>query len=380
MIPDGVVLDARTVSPRFPGIGRYVLGLLRGSGDCAATDPCRVTRPPCVLTSLTPDPRLPSSRTLKVTSSPFDLRQQWEVPRALRDCGARLYHSPYYLMPLHPGVVTVLNCWDVIPLAVRGLFGRTGRLAYRAAHLLAFRVAQAIVVPTETTRADVLRFFPRSGPKLVVVAPGSQLNVELSGQEAEARRRSLGLPSEYVLYAGSNKPHKNLPLLAAAWAGAVRTAPGITRHVQLVVAGPVDSRYPDAAAAAAANEVAGRVIGLGHVDDETLAALYQGARLFVFPSAYEGFGLPVVEAMARGVPVVCGDARALMEVAGDAAVTCPGGNPDVLAAAIVRLLDDEGERQRLRAAGLSRAARFTWEATARATFAVYHRALGAMRV
>lgn len=290
MTPEGVVLDARTVTPRFPGIGRYVLGLVRGleprgPGDIAEAESRKVPRPPwLLLTSPMPDPRLPRRGTLEISSSPFDLRQQWEVPRALRACGARVYHSPYYLMPLAPGVPAVLNCWDMIPLAVPGLFGPARRLAFRLAHLLAFRAAHVIVVPSEATRSDLRRFFPRSDPKLVVVPPGSGLNVAVTREDAEARRQELGLPPRYVLYAGSNKPHKNLPALLEAWARALRQAPDATRNVPLVVAGPADPRFPGGAAGAAANGVAGRVVDLGYVDDETIAALYGGASLFVFPS------------------------------------------------------------------------------------------------
>jgi len=365
VISEGVVLDARTVSPRFPGIGRYVLGLLRGAEPLP---------PWLLLTSPIPDPRLPRGRTLEISSSPFDLRQQWEVPRALRACGARAYHSPYYLMPLAPGVPAVLNCWDMIPLAVPRLFGPGRRLAFRLAHLLAFRAAHVIVVPSEATRRDVRRFFPRSEAKLVVVPPGCDLNVAMTREEAEARRQGLGLPPRYVLYVGSNKPHKNLPALLEGWARARRQAPDATRNVTLVVAGPADPRFPGGAAGAAANGMAGDVMDLGYVDDETLAALYRGASLFVFPSRYEGFGLPVVEAMAQGVPVICGPAPALQEVTAGAAATCDA-TPEGLAGALVRLLEDGVERDRLRAAGLSRVAPFTWHATARAMTGVYHRAL-----
>ena len=366
MIPEGLVLDARTVSPRFPGIGRYVLGLSRAWGAAAShalffASPAR-------------DPRLPAGTTVRVEASPFDLRQQWEVPRALRACGARVYHAPYYLMPVAPGVPTVLNCWDMIPLAVPGLFPPAKRLAFRFAHTLVFRAARVIVVPTEATRADVVRFFPRSAQKLAVVPPGSGLDARLGPGEARARRQALGLPSRYALYVGTNKPHKNLPAMLAGWALAAREAPDTTRGGTLVVAGPADTRYPGAAAAAASNGIAGGVVDLGYVDDETLAAVYAGSSLFLFPSRSEGFGLPVVEAMAHGVPVICGPAAAVREVAAGAALA-GDGTPEVIADAVVRLLRDPGERERLRAAGLSRASRFTWAAPARETASVYRRAL-----
>lgn len=373
MIPDGVVIDARTASPEFPGIGRYVLGLTRALATIErASGPARVT----LLTTTAPSARLPPLAMLPTGASPFDLRQQWQVPRALRRAGARLYHSPYYLMPYAPGAPAVVNCYDMIPLAVPGLFGPAARLAFRVAHILAFRASVAIIVPSEATRADVERFFPASARKVVVVPAGAEISARLFAEEARALRQSLNLPARYVLYVGSNKPHKNVPLLAVAWARAIRQCPAVTRGVQLVVAGPNDPRYPRADAVADDHGAGGRVSVLGQVDDRVLSALYAGAALFAFPSQCEGFGLPVVEAMAHGAPVVCGDTPALAELAGGAAAMCPTTHPGPLAETIVRLLGDEGEAARLREAGRARSAGFTWDRTARGTTDVYRRILG----
>ena len=363
--PEGAVLDARTVSPRFPGIGRYVLGLLKGLA------PDR----PALVTSPSPDPRLPRDRMRPVAASPFDLRQQWEVRRAIREAGGRVYHSPYYLMPLRPGVPTILNGWDLTPLTVPGLFGPASRLAFRVAHLLALRTAHRVIVPTRAVYEDFRRFFPHDQSKTVVIPPGADFENAVGDEEAATARARLGIAPRYLLYAGSNKPHKNLPVLIDAWAAALRRSP-TPLATQLVVAGPGDARFPRAASLAEVRGVGRHVRELGHVDDAMLAALYAGATLFVFPSRAEGFGLPVVEAMARGVPVICSRVPALLEVTAGAAATCGADDAEALGALIARLLEDESERERLGRAGIARASDFTWKAAARQTTELYALASG----
>src|SRR5512140_2746988 len=135
MTPAHVLLDARTATRHFPGIGRSVIGLARAFADGAAAPPPALIHPP------SPDPRLPLDilRGVVCGASPFGLRQQWEVRRLLRAQGAAVYHSPYYLMPYSPGVPAVVTCHDLIPLTIRGLFDPARRLAFRLAHAMAFR-------------------------------------------------------------------------------------------------------------------------------------------------------------------------------------------------------------------------------------------------
>jgi len=143
-----------------------------------------------------------------------------------------------------------------------------------------------------------------------------------------------------------------------------------------VLAGPDGDASRELRARASRADLAGRVDFAGHVSDERLLELYRGASCVVFPSQFEGFGLPVLEAMARGVPVACSNRPPLTEVAGDAALLFDPTSPRAIAGALAALLGDDALRARLRTAGPERAARFTWAATAQATLRSYRRTMG----
>ena len=206
-----ILLDARTATRHFPGIGRYVTGL-------ASALPATVGgRPVALLHGNRPDATLPLHRLRGVAcpATPFALSQQWIVRRAIREQAAALYHSPYYLMPFAPGTPTVVTCYDLIPLTVPGLFDRARRLVYRVANALAFRAASAIIVPSNATARDVERLFPSHAGKLHLIPAGHD-------RALAAAPSGPGRPEgPYVLSVGSNKPHKDLRVLVDAWAAVV---------------------------------------------------------------------------------------------------------------------------------------------------------------
>ncbi len=158
-------------------------------------------------------------------------------------------------------------------------------------------------------------------------------------------RRRLGVPARYALYVGSNKPHKNLARLVDAW-------PHVRQAVPLVVAGPWDPRFSEARVRGAALEAAGRLHWIGHVADTDLPALYAGAACVVIPSEFEGFGLPVLEAMACGAPVACARAGSLPEVAGDAAALFDPFDVDAIAHTVDGILGDDARRAVLAQRGM----------------------------
>jgi len=180
-----------------------------------------------------------------------------------------------------------------------------------------------------------------------------------------------------VLYLGSNKPHKNLERLVEAWAllQPRGSAPAAGQPVPLVIAGAWDDRFPEARRRAEALSLGAQIRWLGPAPEADLPALYSGALLFVFPSLHEGFGLPVLEAMACGAPVVCSNSSSLPEVAGDAALTVDPLDTEKLASAIGQALEEERLRQELRAKGLRQAGSYSWPRTARLTIETYRRTL-----
>ncbi len=362
-----VVLDARTATDHFPGIGRYVVSLSRALTRIAPDLDLTLLYNPTANATRTTLPDLPR---LVCVASPFSIQQQWIVPTILRQARAKLYHSPYYLMPYLPNVPSVITCYDLIPLIHPEYYTVSQGLIYRLAHYLALRAAHVILAISEATKADLVRIF-HVDPRRVLVTPlaADASFAPCSRVQVDALRLKYALPERYGLYLGSNKPHKNLMRLVQAW----KMANGKRQisNTQLVIAGQWDERYPEARRLAEELGLKDQVIFAGAVEENDLPALYNGATLFVFPSLYEGFGLPVLEAMACGTPVVCSNASSLPEVAGEAASLVDPLQTDALAGAISRILHDQELRQAMRQKGLMQATQFSWQRTAQTTWQIY---------
>ena len=237
---------------------------------------------------------------------------------------------------------------------------------------LAARRSHRIIVPSESTRRDVERFLHAPATKLDVIHEGVALPIDGEAMSEADLRRAYGLGGRPILLtAAAKRPHKNLLRLLDA----IALVPLDFRPV-LVLPGYPTPHEEELRSHAAALGIEADTRFLGWIPAAELDALYRAARGFVFPSLYEGFGLPVLEAMARGVPVLCSDRASLPEVAGTAALFFDPEQPAAIADAIATLLGDPTERERLREAGLERARQFTWARTARATIDSYGRALG----
>ncbi len=400
-----IVLDARTATPHFPGIGRYVSNLARALVPLLAADErLTVICDPAYPIQLPPSE---AARTFPLAVSPFSLRQQWAIPRLLaalhRDIPtAIVYHSPYIAMPYLPGVPTLLTVYDLIPLRYPATSTARARLFVRGMTRLALHAARHVAAISEFTRRDFITEFglPPDRITAIPLAAGPAFKPQTAERIAELRAR-CGLPERFILYLGSNKPHKNLVRLVEAWLKASqRMANGEWQETVLVVAGAWDPRYPEArkAAESAAHETSATggylqpstfnlqpILWLGPAPEADLPALYSAATAFVFPSLYEGFGLPVLEAMACGTPVICSDASSLPEVTSPprplsseergivapAALLVDPTDTDALAAALVQVLGDAALRRELAQRGLVQAARFSWERTAAATLERY---------
>jgi len=371
-----VILDARTATDHFPGIGRYVVSL--------ASALARVTAE--INLMLLHDPSAPSMRLtlpdlprIHCPVSPFSIRQQWSVPSHLRRAKATLYHSPYYLMPYWPGVPTVFTCYDFIPLIYPEYFTASQRLIYRTTHILAINTARVTLAISEATKRDLVRFFGVDPQRIVVTPLAADPHlIPEPPDRVDFVQRKYSLPERYVLYLGSNKPHKNLARLVQAWqisnlksqTPALRAGASVS-NLKLVIAGHWDNRYLEAKRFVEEQGLQEQVVFAGPVAEADLPALYSGASLFVFPSLYEGFGLPVIEAMACGAPVVCSNTSSLPEAAGDAALLVDPLDANALAEAIIRALANDELRHALREKGLAQAAKFSWEQTARETHKAY---------
>jgi len=335
-----VVVDADVLGRRRTGDETYVLNLLRELGRQAEGAGLRVaaaTRHP----ELVPDGVEPLALAMPVQ----ELRLLWTLPRLLRRTGAALVHTQYAL-PVRSPCPAVVTIHDLSFERDPALMPRKDRLVFRRVVPRAARGAARVLTVSERTKADLVELYGLA-PEHVVVTPNGVDPAFTPGETAA--------PGSYALAVGAVQPRKNQ---AAALAAA--KAAGLP----LVVVGPVKDE-------SLAGELrAGGADLRGYVTQAELVELYRGAACLLQPSRYEGFGLPVLEAMACGTPVVAIDEPALREVAGDAAVFTDEAG---LAAGIRLAL---AERDRLVAAGLERARLFSWRAAAATTLAVYREAIG----
>ncbi len=333
-----VVFDADVLGRRRTGDETYALNLLRELGPLASDAGIR-------LVAVTRHPELVPAgvEPFELAARSQEVRMAWKLPRALRRLGARLCHTQHAL-PLGARCPCVVTVHDVSFARDPGVMGWKDRTTFRLVVPRAVRRAARVLTVSERTKRDLVELYG-ADPARIVVTPNGVDPAFSPGAGAH----------DYVLSVGAIQRRKNqlAALAAAASAG-----------LPLVVVGP----EKDAALAAALRAGGARLEG--YVETARLVELYRGAACLVQSSSYEGFGLPVVEAMASGTPVVAVDESALREVAGDAAVVVDEAE---LAEGIRTAI---AQRERLVAAGLERARAFSWRATAERTLAVYREILG----
>ncbi len=357
-----IALDSTPLIQPAGGIPRYVTELALGLAETFANDEIHLLSDQ---SDLHIDPRLTAANNI-VLAPPFgpsffgrwwSLGLPWELRRRRID----IFHGtdfavPY--LPLTPSVMTVhdLAPWKPFPLRPPG----SNRVRTRAPRL--FRLARRILTPTQAIRRELAHEFSVREDKIDAVPHGVRSNYrEPSEETVTAALDRLAVPRPYLLYVGSGEPRKNLDLLRSAWSAARQQG----ADVALVEAGPGSANGPDV----------DNLYRVGRISDDDLSALLSGAAAFFYPSRYEGFGLPVIEAMQAGAPVIASREPALVEVAGGAAAHCDPSRPEEWTRAILRVLSDADWASELRSKGRRRAAELTWRRTAEKTRAVYERAI-----
>lgn len=357
-----VAIHADAVSHSIPGgIGAYVQGLV--------SELLRDPRGADVRLLVSRSARLPAEwAAAAVSRSALPTRllyASWNVARRPAVRGVDVVHATALVVPPAERLVATVHddVVDHLPELVPGFWRRL----YRRGLRIVLREARVLCANSEATKA---RFVERYGidPARVVVTPPAPSVAPGSDEDPSVLER-FGISAPFVLNVGTLEPRKNQAALVRAFAAADLPS------YRLVIAGAEGWGTAEVRRAVEASGAAGRVVITGRLRDAELAALYARARAFAFPSRYEGFGMPLLEALAFGVPAVASTDAALVEVAGDAALTVDATDEEELAVALHRISTDDALRERSRVAGRERAARYTWARTAEETVAAWRQAM-----
>lgn len=353
------------------GIGTYVRELARALAAERAVDltlfHCRFPEPGPVWISDFPTLEVPGP--IRTLYPQWDLAGRPKLPPAFDGFDVVHATNPASVPPVRRRQALVVTVHDLAFEHHPDLFPRSWRWLYRAGVRAAVKRASAILVPTESTADDLLGRHDLDAGRVHVTPLGASLPTTAADPAPVLER--LGIARPYVLSVGTQEPRKNLVRLLRAYR---QVAPDVPHA--LVLAG-AEGWGNDELRLELDRPGPGTIVRTGHVPDRDLDALYRGADAFAYLSLYEGFGLPVVEALARGVPSVVSNTSSLPEIAGDAAVLVDPTDVGEIADALARVLTDPEAAEDLGRRGRDRAAGFTWEATARATLDAYRRATGA---
>lgn len=314
----------------------------------------------------------PNFRAVTDPSGHYSFSEQITIPYHVHRIRPDVFHTPHYVLPIFtpcPSITTIHDCIHLV--FPQYLQNRLAHAYARAAFYSATRRARRILTVSETSKRDILRFF-RIPPERVTVIYNAIAETFYQPPPADAVERvreRYQLNHRFVMYAGNVKPHKNLERLIDAFRQ-VRAVGGYD-DLTLLVSGSEISKYATLRRAVHRSNLHQHVRFLGYQPEETLAVLYRLADVFVFPSLYEGFGLPPLEAMASGTPVVVSNVSSLPEVVGDAGLLVNPYDAESVAGGIRRVLDNAELRRDLIARGVARARTFSWRASIARVHAIY---------
>jgi glycosyltransferase involved in cell wall biosynthesis len=366
-----VAIDARKLHDF--GIGTYIRNLLRHLSRLDG-------RTEYVLLCHEPDMVIgaqlgPNFRTVLEPSPNYSIREQIRVPWVLMRERPDVFHSPHYVLPPAVRCRSVVTIHDTIHLTFPQYLPNKLAYAYAKASMWsAARRSHRILTVSEASKRDILHFFDVPEEKVVVVynAIDERFSREPDPDSVARVRERFQLHQRFVLYVGNIKPHKNLVRLIEAFHALRRDE---LEDIKLLIIGDEISKWPRLRRAVHEHKLHKHVRFLGYLPDDTLAILYRLASVFVFPSLYEGFGLPPLAAMASGTPVVTSNVSSLPEVAGDAAVLVDPYDAESIVDGVRRVLTDDTLAADMRRKGLLRAREFSWERSVAKTWDLY-RAIG----
>lgn len=367
-----IAFEGTTLQPERTGVGYYSEHLLRHLASMAPDDEF------VVVSNRRPVPSHPLPEHVQVVHPAKSMMRlawmQTVAPSVLREIGADVAHFTNGLMPLATGVPTVITIHDMSLTLYPECHPTRRRLVKRPFMRLAAMRAAAIITPSASAKADLVRLYgvPQDRVHVVHEAAAPEFQPVTDAATLADVRQRHALPDRFVLYVGAIEPRKNLPRLLDAFAQRYHSG---DLTCPLVCVGPYGWLSTDIGARIESLGIAKAVHFTGYVPFADLPAIYSLAEMFVFPSLYEGFGLPVVEAMACGTPTIIGRTSSLTEIGGSAVSIVDPLDTTALGDAMVTLAHDRDRRRELSEAGLARAREFSWDRAARETLAVYRAAV-----
>jgi glycosyltransferase involved in cell wall biosynthesis len=368
-------IDATALPPQPVGAGNYIIQLIRALASLNVNDEFVIFahQKGHALINLSQEDsfewiiledRNPGSRLI------------WEqtlFPQLVKKSGVNLLHSLHYTRPMKLPCASVVTFHDMTFFLYPELHTRAKRLFFPLAIRASARRADALIAVSESTRQDVIRVLGISPEKIITIQSGVDpafrpINDTVAkGKIAE----KYDLPERFILYVGLIEPRKNLPMLISAFKRFIDSG----KDYKLVLVGSYGWMYEKLLKQINNLDLEGMIYFTGYVSQEDLPLVYNLSSLFVYPTIYEGFGLPVLEAMACGVPVITTDVSSLPEIVGEAGMLVPVNDVEALYGAMIAVLGDEDLRRKMINKGMQRAAKFTWEQTAKLTFQVYQQVM-----
>ncbi len=370
-----IAINAWFLDQLGTGSGQYLNGLLRAMPGVGPEHQFLLVTPPGI-----PERQIPG---LQLEFWPFEserwgsrlgkvLFEQIAFPRVCRQWGADVAHVPYWGSSLWPGVPTVVTVHDLIPLLLPAYRGGPPVRLYTRLVAAAARRAAIVLTDSKASKGDIEQHLglPPESVRCIYLAAGEQFSPKPEPDD-DLFREIYEIPQRYVLYLAGHDERKNLESVVEAFATVAQSDDDVT----LVIGGKLPDRakppFYDPRPLVEAVGIGDDVLFPGWVDEAHAPALYRGAACAVFPSRYEGFGLPVLEALACGAPLITSNTSSLPELLGDSGFALDPDDTDGLAGAMLACLVDEPLAAELRRRGPEQAAKFTWEQTARETLAAY---------
>ncbi len=367
-----IALDGLPLSRELTGIGHYTLELGRHLAENKPDDHVSIISSRLFLPTVTSTSVPSNLKLLRPSLNPV-IRFWWKfgLPKFLSRNGIEVFHGTNFQLPSRPGCATVLTIHDLSPLLYPETHEARNVLRSKRSLPLAAQTATVIICPTEAVRQEVHEHLGIPVDRIVAIHEAARdCFISANDHEVARVKQQFNIGNEFLLYVGTIEPRKNLLSLVMMFEQLVDAHP----NLQLVIAGKKGWMVDELFAYVRRSPVRNRIVFTGYLSDAELCALYTSCTLFVYPSIYEGFGLPPLEAMSCGAAVIASNIPSIAEVLNGAGRLVRPDDLETLKGTVDELLSDRDSREQLASAGRERAIKFSWAATAERVREVYERA------